>query len=515
MDADADPFVWPDVLDPDAVREIRAMKARTEEMTRAQGPGRPRAQARARRHPRHRVRGAAAAARARPRTTSRSVAATTLDALEQLADGGYVDRADATQLDDAYVFLRTVEHRLQLVDEHQTHTLPTDDAARTRLARVLGYRDRRDARRSSASRPTTARTSAIVRTIHETPLLRAAARHARRRRAAVDGSGRGAARRLRLPDVERTRAASASSPPASPAARGSCSSCCPSILEWLSDTPDPDLGLLQLRRLAEGYDALGDAGAVASATRPLAAERDVPPARVEPRARRRAAPPARVRRRARRRRRARERDGPRRARRRRARHARLARRRRPQRRAGLRRFKRRELLRIGARDLLGFAPVEIDGRELAAPRGRVRRGRAGESLEPSLPFAVIGMGRLGGAELSYASDIDVLFVYDGDDRRRLRRRRAARRRRWSPRSAQTTAEGQTFRIDTRLRPEGNQGPLARSLGGYRDVLRAVGAHVGAPGAHQGPRRRRRRRRSARASASSLDDVVYARPFTDE
>ncbi len=44
--------------------------------------------------------------------------------------------------DAAYRFLRTVEHRLQLWDEQQTHTLPADDAALTRLARVLGYRDR-------------------------------------------------------------------------------------------------------------------------------------------------------------------------------------------------------------------------------------------------------------------------------------------------------------------------------------------------------------------------------------
>src|SRR5690606_1514529 len=84
---------------------------------------------------------------------------------------------------------------------------------------------------------------------------------------------------------------------------------------------------------------------------------------------------------------------------------------------------------------------------------------------PSLPFAVIGMGRLGGAELSYASDIDVMFVYEGDS--------AADFDHVEHIAAQlvkeigaTTAEGQTFRIDARLRPEGNQGPLARSLGGF-------------------------------------------------
>ena len=86
-------------------------------------------------------------------------------------------------------------------------------------------------------------------------------------------------------------------------------------------------------------------------------------------------------------------------------------------------------------------------------------------VEPPMPFAVIGVGRLGGAELSYASDIDVLFVYDGDTAADFdaAERVAAEVVKWI---GATTAEGQTFRIDARLRPEGTQGPLARSLGGY-------------------------------------------------
>ncbi len=73
-----------------------------------------------------------------------------------------------------------------------------------------------------------------------------------------------------------------------------------------------------------------------------------------------------------------------------------------------------------------------------------------------MPFAVIGMGRLGGRELSYASDIDVLFVYDGD---RAVDFDAAERlaTRLVREIGATTAEGQTFRIDAALRPEGKQG----------------------------------------------------------
>ena len=105
-----------------------------------------------------------------------------------------------------------------------------------------------------------------------------------------------------------------------------------------------------------------------------------------------------------------------------------------------------------------------------------------------MPFAVIGMGRLGGAELSYASDIDVLFVYDGDSAGDFDAAEHIATLLVQEIGA-TTAEGQTFRIDTRLRPEGNQGPLARSLAGYALVLRALRAHVGAPGALEGALRR--------------------------
>ena len=85
-------------------------------------------------------------------------------------------------------------------------------------------------------------------------------------------------------------------------------------------------------------------------------------------------------------------------------------------------------------------------------------------LAPSVPFAVIGVGRLGGGELSYASDIDVLFVYDGSGAADFDVAEKTATRIISGIGA-TTAEGQTFRIDANLRPEGKQGPLARSLDG--------------------------------------------------
>jgi glutamate-ammonia-ligase adenylyltransferase len=143
-----------------------------------------------------------------------------------------------------------------------------------------------------------------------------------------------------------------------------------------------------------------------------------------------------------------------------------------QRREGLRRFKRRELLRIATRDLLGYSPLETTGRELTV-LAEACLEVALASLRPALPFAVIGLGRLGGNDLSYASDIDVLFVYDGDSATDFGHAEQIATRLVGEIGA-TTAEGQTFRIDARLRPEGNQGPLARSIGGFRQYYEQWG-----------------------------------------
>ncbi len=184
-----------------------------------------------------------------------------------------------------------------------------------------------------------------------------------------------------------------------------------------------------------------------------------------------------------------------------------------QRREGLRRFKRRELLRIATRDLLGYARLEATERELTGLAEACLEA-ALVALRPPLPFAVIGMGRLGGGELSYASDIDVLFVYDGDSADDFNHAEHVAAQLVQEIGA-TTAEGQTFRIDARLRPEGNQGPLARSIGGFRQYYEQWGltwerqaltkARFVAGDADAGCALRRARRPSSR----------YGRPMTDD
>jgi glutamate-ammonia-ligase adenylyltransferase len=467
--ARAERYVWPEVLDPDAVREVRAMKARTEEMLRRKGTAE-----REVKRGYGGIRDIEFAVQLLQLVHGRADhdvrARATLDALEALAARGYVHPSDAARLDEAYTWLRTVEHRLQLEDEHQTHTIPADRTARMHLARVLGFRDGPRADAVDAFDAEQQRQQAVVRPIHEklffAPLLDTLAGVGALPEAAAEE--RLAAFGFR--DVDQTRAALQELTAGLTRRSRVMSQLLPAILEWLSAAPDPDLGLLQLRRLAEGY-ARSSALARRFRETPVAAERTcgiLGSSRVLG----------------------------------------LALQRQPDvvdlladdayvtdeetrialvdaaletldwrgdeagRRAGLRRFKRRELLRIGARDVVGGAELESVGRELSSLADACVEA-ALHSLEPALPFAVIGLGRLGGRELSYASDIDMVFVYDGSsagDFDKAERLATALTRA----IGDTTTEGSTFRVDMRLRPEGNQGPLARSLDGFRAYYERYG-----------------------------------------
>jgi len=147
----------------------------------------------------------------------------------------------------------------------------------------------------------------------------------------------------------------------------------------------------------------------------------------------------------------------------------------------IRRFRRRETLRIGARDLTGRATVEETTLELSNLADVCLQAVfeiAWESLcgqykltADAVPvarrFSVIGMGKLGGQELNYSSDVDVIFVYgeEGDLTRALTNHQFfTKLAEEITRVVGTSSdEGNIFRIDLRLRPEGKSGPLVRSL----------------------------------------------------
>ena len=177
----------------------------------------------------------------------------------------------------------------------------------------------------------------------------------------------------------------------------------------------------------------------------------------------------------------------------------------------LRRFRRREMLRIGVRDLFRLASVEettaslsdlaavlihaaygIVDADLRSQYGvPVHRGRDGKLIETG--FSVIGMGKLGGHELNYSSDVDLIYVYESCEGEIRQGSHSPRRHATAPSGpisceeyfellarrltralSDQTREGYIFRVDLRLRAEGTVGQLARSLDRYAKYYRTRG-----------------------------------------
>src|SRR5262249_35719859 len=149
--------------------------------------------------------------------------------------------------------------------------------------------------------------------------------------------------------------------------------------------------------------------------------------------------------------------------------------------AALRRYRRREFLRIGGRDLLRLATVDETMREItalaegviAAAVDGVRARRAGDWGAGGLPraqggrpagFVVLGMGKLGGGELNYSSDVDLVYVYEQDGSHAggwtLAQFFSRLAEEVTRALAEVTAGGFCFRVDLRLRPGGREGPVA-------------------------------------------------------
>jgi glutamate-ammonia-ligase adenylyltransferase len=169
--------------------------------------------------------------------------------------------------------------------------------------------------------------------------------------------------------------------------------------------------------------------------------------------------------------------------------------------ACLRQFKQREMLRIAARDLARLGDLFQITRELSDVADvclqavyRLCQKRLLERLGSpyhldaqeqwrETKFCVLGLGKLGGQELNYSSDIDVLFVYTEEGnvfkappRLHEQTGRGLTNHQFFLRLGEMmiaeirkmAAEGALYRIDLRLRPEGKAGPLARSLGSYEN-----------------------------------------------
>ncbi|WEO97809.1 bifunctional [glutamine synthetase] adenylyltransferase/[glutamine synthetase]-adenylyl-L-tyrosine phosphorylase [Streptomyces sp. FXJ1.172] len=416
---------------------------------------------------------------------------TTLDALQALAAGGYVGREDAARLDEAYRFLRMLEHRIQLYRLRRTHLVPVAEEDQRRLGRSLGLRTDPAAELIREWK----RHTGVVRRLHEKlfyrPLLDAVAQlapgearlspeAARERLVALGYADPAAAlRHLEALASGVTRKAAIQR------------TLLPVLLGWFADSADPDAGLLNFRKVS---DALGktpwylrllrDEGAAAeNLARVLSAGRLAPDLLM----------------------RAPEavallgdgdgtgtRGGGLESRERapleqeilaavgRAENA-------EQGVTAARGVRRRELFRTAAADIVGSygtetSPAEADQGALvdrvgaavsdltAATLAGTLRAVVRDGWGDMLPtrFAIIGMGRFGGHELGYGSDADVLFVHEPQDGVDEHEAAAAANKVVAEmrRLLQLPSSDPPLLIDADLRPEGKSGPLVRTLKAY-------------------------------------------------
>ncbi|MEO2105485.1 MAG: bifunctional [glutamine synthetase] adenylyltransferase/[glutamine synthetase]-adenylyl-L-tyrosine phosphorylase [Actinomycetota bacterium] len=460
------PFLWPDSLGAEAVEEIQQMKRRVETsrpVTRdgsrqlklapgglrdiefatqllqlVHGPA----------DPSLRLRG-------------------TVPALAALAKGGYVDDGDAALFTDAYLFLRTVEHRLQLRQLRRTHTIPDDPGDLQRVARTMGFRDLPARSAAEEFSKELARVRTGVRRLHEQlfyrPLLSTLASYGVEERVVAAGRFDKDAAAARLAALSFSSPGQALRHLEAMVQGGGRTArqlrvVLPTMLQALSDQPDPDGGLAALRSLT---DQLKDN------PRFVRTIRDNPPAArllakvlgASPRLGEwlgrqpevlqllddeevLARPHTRddvmggveglL-----------KRGG-----------GRVSR-------EALRRLKRREALRTAMRDVNGAADVPEIGRELTWLGEGLLHAALSTITPDEVRIAVIGMGRFGAGELAHSSDLDVIVVHDGP----TPVAEHAMEEVLEFLSA-VTPEGSAFRVDPDLRPEGRRGPLTRTLESY-------------------------------------------------
>ncbi|GAA2738968.1 bifunctional [glutamine synthetase] adenylyltransferase/[glutamine synthetase]-adenylyl-L-tyrosine phosphorylase [Pedococcus aerophilus] len=403
---------------------------------------------------------------------------TTLEALDALARGGYVGRDDAATLDDAYRLLRTLEHRIQLFRLRRTHLMPTGESDLRRLGRALGHRS--DPAKAVVTQ--WQQQAREVRRIHERlfyrPLLAAVAKlsssearlgpEAARERLAALGfrDPAGAIRHLEALTSGVSRRAAIQR------------TLLPVMLAWFADEADPDGGLLAFRKVSEELGSthwylrlLRDEGTAAErlahvlgrsryaadllvgAPESVAILGDPGGLTPLPRAdlvKRMTAAAGRQ-------------EDPDRA-------VRAA-----------RSLRRQELFRIAVADLtgqldlrqVGMALTDLVAALLEAALSVAVRVVAEKHGPPATRLLIVGMGRLGGGEVGYGSDADVIFVHEpvegaqDSDAQDQALATVQELRRLLGGAGPDTGLG----LDADLRPEGKSGPLVRSLESYRAYYR--------------------------------------------
>ena len=399
---------------------------------------------------------------------------TTLDALEALTEGGYVGRRDGAALEEAYEFLRTLEHRIQLYRLRRSHIVPDDEEDLSRLGRSMGFRV------SPAENLVSEWQShrRIVRRLHEKlfyqPLLEAVAslptedmrlspEAARERLVALgfrDPKGALAHLEALTSGVSRRKAIHRALLPA--------------MLAWFSEAPDSDAGLLAFRSISESLGEshwylrkLRDEGEGAEQlARLLSSSRYVSDlmmrnpdavallgddAELVPRDFERIHTEMAL------------------AAKRHASDAKAAVR-------AIRRIRRRELSRVAIADVLGRLDIvtvghalsDLNAATVSAALTAATRAVEDERGEMPTAMAVVLMGRLGGRESGYGSDADVMFVHQplpgAEDKAASQAATAVATR--LREMLQAAGDDPPLEVDADLRPEGRNGPLVRSFASY-------------------------------------------------
>ncbi|MFE8583188.1 bifunctional [glutamine synthetase] adenylyltransferase/[glutamine synthetase]-adenylyl-L-tyrosine phosphorylase [Sphingomonas sp. NCPPB 2930] len=398
----------------------------------------------------------------------------TRDALARLAEAGRIDPGEAAALSDAYVLLRTIEHRVQMIDDRQTHQLPKSEAL-DRVAHLHGLAD--GAALVATLAPVTARVGQCYdaldaderpRLPHDPVLL------GERLVAAGLRDIEAAARRIaawRGGDYPALR---------SPAAREALDAVLPTLVEALGEAPDPDAALLKLDslfermtsainifRLLEARPGLASLTvAILSHAAPLATELARRPALLdglidasafEP------LPAIAVLERA-------MRGGE----------------------AGqdyqdrldhVRRVVGELRFALGAQIVAGRAdPLEVAGgyaRVAEAAVGVLAQATvdafvAAHGRVPDSELVILALGRMGGAALTHASDLDLVYLFTGDFAAESDGPKPLGATLYYNRLAQRvtaalsvpTQAGPLYPVDTRLRPSGTQGPLVVSVDSF-------------------------------------------------
>jgi glutamate-ammonia-ligase adenylyltransferase len=428
------PVVYPEYLEPSAIDDVRHMKVRIEEYIRARGK-----EAVEVKRGRGGIRDVEFAIQllqmVHGRRDPRLRQPNTLRALSTLADEGYVALGDAEELGTSYRFLRTVEHRLQLARDVQTHELPRDNPSLHRLARSMGFGEADSLRRAYEKH------TSVVRGLHERlfyrPLLEAFAGP----RVPRPGTDRAATEELlaglgfALPAAAYERFDRVVDP--STRLGKVLGHSFPVVAPALALAPDPDQALVRLERVSEALPKK-DEVADLLASNPEAARRLALVAGAsswlsDVLARRPSAVGLLVR---------------------------------PASDSQGLDFDE-QLLAVGAAYVAGELTVPESGRVLA----RVADAVVTDSLRaaaPTVPFAIIGLGKLGGEELNFASDVDAVFVFDGEGPDAFEE---------AERAAGAVLSGTRqagYEVDPDLRPEGRSGPLARSLAAYLEYWQRWG-----------------------------------------